>query len=383
MTCDISNTVSQQHDATAWRSRWRNRHTVGAKEAVSNSAELLATSQPLANSTRGRWSSSSTALVKNKAGEEGTARLPGETALAAEEGQDEGTRAQENGCDDDAYLLFAGSAPGRHFGRVHAPGAVGQGDTARGVRYAEDLFNFRDALPSHATKGQISDLGQTVSVQFTRKLCQDFERLADGNAVYWPNCLGGAADRSIYDALYQELGPWKASPYRRSRHPACVEEQQLLQSEMYRRVVASLRECFDMEVGYSIVNLYADGNDWTEYHRDCYRPDGNRVNSSSNSTDNEAPLPHNVTVGVSFGASRELRFKHLQTGLEFAFPQGNGDVFAFTEPVNSAFQHCVPQCLPASSVGPRISVILWGRVDGGTLLKAAGRARQALGKTTP
>lgn len=22
------------------------------------------------------------------------------------------------------------------------------------------------------------------------------------------------------------------------------------------------------QVGYSIVNLYADGNDWTEYHRD-------------------------------------------------------------------------------------------------------------------
>ncbi|CAE8678596.1 unnamed protein product, partial [Polarella glacialis] len=70
-----------------------------------------------------------------------------------------------------------------------------------------------------------------------------------------------------------------------------------------------------------------------------------------------------VTVGASFGASRDLRFKHLETSLEFGFPQGNGDVFAFTEPVNSAFQHCIPQCTPAKSVGPRISVILWGRLE--------------------
>ena len=42
-----------------------------------------------------------------------------------------------------------------------------------------------------------------------------------------------------------------------------------------------------------------------------------------------------------------------RTGLEFAFPQSNGDVFAFTEPVNSAFQHCVPRCPGgASAAGP-------------------------------
>lgn len=53
-----------------------------------------------------------------------------------------------------------------------------------------------------------------------------------------------------------------------------------------------------------------------------------------------------------------------RTGLEFAFPQSNGDVFAFTDDVNSAFQHAVPR--GARRVGPRISVILWGRlVEGG------------------
>merc|ERR1712172_250420 len=77
----------------------------------------------------------------------------------------------------------------------------------------------------------------------------------------------------------------------------------------------------------------------------------------------EPPSAHNITIGASFGAPRELRFKHLETGLEFGFPQSNGDVFAFTEPVNSAFQHCIPKRAPATSAGPRISVILWGRIE--------------------
>ena len=70
-----------------------------------------------------------------------------------------------------------------------------------------------------------------------------------------------------------------------------------------------------------------------------------------------------------------------RTGLEFAFPQSNGDVFAFTEPVNSAFQHCVPRGDRRSR--PRISVILCGLlVEGGAgLLRCSAEVRWAMGKT--
>merc|ERR1712032_1122104 len=143
----------------------------------------------------------------------------------------------------------------------------------------------------------------------------------------------------------------------------------LLSSRAYRCVVASLAKLFGIRVGYSIVNLYVDGDDWTEYHRDNYRPNGNRFSVSDESS--AVPDAHNATVGASFGARRELRFRHLETGSEFGFSQGNGDVFAFTEPVNSAFQHSIPRHLPAASIGPRISVILWGRVEGNVLLPSA------------
>ncbi|CAK0909906.1 unnamed protein product [Prorocentrum cordatum] len=72
-----------------------------------------------------------------------------------------------------------------------------------------------------------------------------------------------------------------------------------------------------MKVAYSIVNLYADGADWTDFHRDNYRPEGNRMKAQGGEAN-----AHNATIGASFGAQRELRFRHLETGLEFAFPQG-------------------------------------------------------------
>merc|ERR1711924_224234 len=102
---------------------------------------------------------------------------------------------------------------------------------------------------------------------------------------------------------------------------------------------------------------------------------GNRVTAS------EPPSAHNITIGASFGAAREPRFKHLETGLEFGFPQSNGDVFVFTEPVNSAFQHCIPKRAPAASAGPRISVILWGRIERQGILQSSNALGEHSGAT--
>merc|ERR1719473_469811 len=73
-----------------------------------------------------------------------------------------------------------------------------------------------------------------------------------------------------------------------------------------------------------------------------------------------AAVPHNATIGASFGGERELRFKHLESGAEFGFPQRNGDIFAFTDVVNTRFQHAIlPAALPRSATA-RISIIWWG-----------------------
>eukprot|EP00435_Cladocopium_sp_Y103_P014370 s587_g3.t1 len=259
------------------------------------------------------------------------------------------------------------------------PGARAVDPRALGAQFAAELFhpNRAQGILSCQNKADLASvIGETTRVHTTPKLRWDFTTLAEGGAVYWPSCICTADDLSLFHQLYEELSPWKASPYKRSKHPACVDEKQLLASKTYRRIVAQLRNLFGIAVGYSIVNLYADGDDWTDYHRDNYKADGNRMaQNGANTTDAAA---HEVTVGVSLGDSRELRFKHLETGLEFAFPQSNGDVFAFTEPVNSAFQHGVPR--GTRRCGPRISVILWGRlVEGTSLLRKPGKATDGAG----
>jgi len=116
-----------------------------------------------------------------------------------------------------------------------------------------------------------------------------------------------------------------------------------------------------------IINLYRDAQDSTSYHRDQYQS-----------------KEMNFTCGASFGATREISFlsesdyQRLHHQIvsnnrtsnaasitpnlepqEFTFPQKNGDVFAFSQEVNSRFRHAVPRSRTA--VQPRISLILWAR----------------------
>eukprot|EP00438_Fugacium_kawagutii_P032355 Skav234858 [mRNA] locus=scaffold840:102786:111941:- [translate_table: standard] len=55
-----------------------------------------------------------------------------------------------------------------------------------------------------------------------------------------------------------------------------------------------------------------------------------------------------LTVGASFGATRELTLMHVKSGVTMSFPQRNGDVFAFTPELNEVFMHGVPHVMPNS-----------------------------------
>merc|ERR1712118_485629 len=86
----------------------------------------------------------------------------------------------------------------------------------------------------------------------------------------------------------------------------------------HRFVLETLAGLFNAEPGSWWINLYPGGSDMKPFHRDGYTPGR-----------------HNITIGASFGATRDLTFRHGSTGDEFHFQQNNGDVFAFREAVNS------------------------------------------------
>merc|ERR1712117_856642 len=113
---------------------------------------------------------------------------------------------------------------------------------------------------------------------------------------------------------------------------------------MGRYVLEHLAGLFDARPLAWWINLYPTGRDAKNFHKDNFG--------------------QNITIGASFGATRNLTFRHAATRDEFHFPQENGDVFAFREKVNSAFLHGMhPLRSNEPELGLRISVIVMGRAD--------------------
>eukprot|EP00984_Skeletonema_dohrnii_P009447 scaffold3620_cov121-Skeletonema_dohrnii-CCMP3373.AAC.1 len=77
----------------------------------------------------------------------------------------------------------------------------------------------------------------------------------------------------------------------------------------------------------------------------------------------------NITVGVSFGARRELAFLHAtpqQNGekCKIYFPQTNNGVFSFGRDVNIQWKHGVNALPEEEQDGKgRISIVLWGLAE--------------------
>ncbi len=70
----------------------------------------------------------------------------------------------------------------------------------------------------------------------------------------------------------------------------------------------------------------------------------------------------NITVGISFGSTRELAFLHAGNGSKIYFPQTNGMLFAFGRDVNIRWKHGINALPTAAQDGKgRISIILWGQ----------------------
>ncbi|CAK0895331.1 unnamed protein product [Prorocentrum cordatum] len=114
-----------------------------------------------------------------------------------------------------------------------------------------------------------------------------------------------------------------------------------------QKLVAKLEAAFGIRASASRLNLYRSAEDYKPFHYDRGR--------------DSQGVPQ-VTVGASFGATRELTLMHVASGVTMEFPMHNGDVFAFTPEVNSVFMHGVPRAKARGGAGeqPRMSLILWG-----------------------
>eukprot|EP00959_Pyramimonas_sp_CCMP1952_P245700 5134961-Pyramimonas_sp.AAC.1 len=167
----------------------------------------------------------------------------------------------------------------------------------------------------------------------------------EGECIYLPSFVCPKDDFSLMQSLLTDLaqegreGMIDWSKHLKFENPDF--------SPTFQKLIQDLDSYFDVEIFATRLNFYRDGSDWKPFHHDSH--------AYGNGGKKE-----DFTLGASFGASRELEFLHPQSGQKFAFPQNNGDIFAFTSEVNKRFQHGVPKARK-TNVGPRFSVIAWGR----------------------
>jgi len=137
---------------------------------------------------------------------------------------------------------------------------------------------------------------------------------------------------------------WHEGAHLLTKNPNC--------SKTFREVLSQICDRFSIATDGHLgtrFNWYRDSSDWKPFHHDsaAFNP--------------SMAKKQNCTVGVSFGASRELAFKHVASGSLLYFPQTNGMLFFFGRDVNIRWQHGI-NAVPReqqSSKG-RISIISWG-----------------------
>lgn len=118
-------------------------------------------------------------------------------------------------------------------------------------------------------------------------------------------------------------------------------------SKTFNQIVDRLCEFFYMTPNATRLNIYNDNYDWKPYHHDA-----------------AAIKPHiaklqNITVGVSFGSTREISFQHSTNKTTINIPLDNGIVYAFGNKINRDFKHGIPQ-VKSKEVKKRVSIIVWG-----------------------
>mmetsp|Transcript_1959 Transcript_1959/g.3975 ORF Transcript_1959/g.3975 Transcript_1959/m.3975 type:complete len:204 (+) Transcript_1959:408-1019(+) len=166
-------------------------------------------------------------------------------------------------------------------------------------------------------------------------LASDFASVLQGGAHHLKSIFCGADDRQLFERLRAELegsGLWRSrnldkyewtiAPEGGQRSTGRINGEdalKLAQLPAHRFVLERLAGLFDARPLSWWINLYPTGRDAKNFHKDNFG--------------------QNITIGASFGATRNLTFRHGISGDEFHFPQENGDVFAFREKVNSAFLH--------------------------------------------
>jgi len=182
------------------------------------------------------------------------------------------------------------------------------------------------------------------------------KNLRHDDVVIVPEFFCAENDWDIYYKLIEEMRSSQANGDRKAEWISWHEGAHLLSknptgSRTYQEIINRMCDYFSIAPGNrgTRFNWYRDGADWKPFHHDSAAFNPERAKNQ------------NTTIGVSFGESRELAFRHAKTGELIYFPQKNGMLFYFGRDANIIWQHGINALPEDDQTGKgRISIILWG-----------------------
>jgi len=191
------------------------------------------------------------------------------------------------------------------------------------------------------------------------------KKLKHDDVVIVPELFGNEDNWNLYYKLVEEMRTLQKENVKNSEWISWHEGAQLISknpkgSPTFEKVIDRLCEYFNIRktsIGTRF-NWYRDSSDWKPFHHDsaAYNP--------------QRAKTQNITVGVSFGARRELAFLRTtpqENGekIKIYFPQTNNGVFSFGRDVNILWKHGLNALSEEEQDGKgRISIILWGLAGG-------------------
>ncbi|CAJ1448122.1 unnamed protein product [Effrenium voratum] len=226
----------------------------------------------------------------------------------------------------------------------------------------------RAALGEHGLDGRNSasfDPGSTLvrpsmRIAFGSSELPEYDKvLRHDDVVIVPEFFCKETDWQTYYDLVEEMRKLQEDGVKDSAWTSWHEGAHLLSpnpegSPTYQRILERMCQYFSVSEGTrgTRFNWYRDGSDWKPFHHDSAAFNAKRAKNQ------------NCTIGISFGSSRELAFRHAQSGELIYFPQSNGTLYFFGRDVNIRWQHGI-NALPAEEQDGRgrISIILWGNAS--------------------
>ena len=162
----------------------------------------------------------------------------------------------------------------------------------------------------------------------------------------------------IYEKLLKEIGDagnpediwktWHGDSHTIANDHSHVKWKE--QSPTFNMVIERMAQYFDMDVKATRFNWFKNSSDWKPFHHDAAAVDPKKAETQ------------NFTVGISFGATREIVFQHAKNYTTVAFPLGDAVMYTFGKQINLDWKHGVPQIDPVmKNEEGRISIIAWGK----------------------